>query len=61
MIFQMGKGLLQHPGGGGGLKGGSAPCEEIFVFDELKNQSFQALFLVKISLKFTWKIPRKNG
>ena len=39
---------------------GSAPCIEIFVFDELKINSFRP-FLVKISLKFTQKIPRKNG
>ena len=51
MIFCMGKRLLQLPWRG--LQGGSAPCVEIFVFDELKITVVSGPFLVKISLKFT--------
>ena len=52
----MGKGLLQHPWRR--LQGGSAPSVEIFVFDELKINSFRPFFSqnnLKIHLKNTKK------
>ena len=52
----MGKRLLQHPWRG--LQGGSAPCVELFVFDELKINSFRPFFsqnILKIHLKNTKK------
>ena len=52
----MGKRLLQHPWRG--LQGRSAPCVEIFVFDELKINSFRPFFsqnILKIHLENTKK------
>ena len=52
----MSKRLLQHPWLG--FQGESAPCVEIFVFDELKTNSFRPFFsqnILKIHLKNTKK------
>ena len=59
MIFL--KGLKVTPAPLAGIQGGSVPCVETFVFDELKINNFRPFFspnFLKICLKITKKIGR---